>query len=196
MYTESLCEAILFARGKEILGNQVMEFGVSEWNGALNGYCKARHKGWVIADNMQAVYRNLGVGDYRQFPRKPAKKLQFDTVVAKDFIDSGFHMGDLMKEVHDCTKKDGIMILNCGVGLSSAMIAMTPNAVSHLAEKNGYEVPFYRIETESRTFSVQLNSKRLYDTRELRDSLYKFRETFNLRLSVIFKKTSDDDFQC
>lgn len=195
MYTESVCEALIWAHGKELLGDSVVEIGNQEWQTKLNGYCRSRMKEWVLSENLTMVYKNLGVADFKQFPRKPKNKLQFDTVVSTDFVDSGFDVGGLFKEVHDSTKLGGCMIFNVGVGLSSAMCSLTPNSVAYLCKKNGYDVPYFRIETASRTFSVQLDSRKLFNTGELREQLYKFRETFNLRMSVIFKKTSNDDFK-
>jgi hypothetical protein len=195
VYTESLCEALIWARNKELLGDNVIELGGNEWHGKLNGYCKSRVKNWMISESLTMLYRNLGVSDFKQFPRKPKLKTQFDTVVAKDFVDSGFDIPNLFREVHDLTKPGGCMIINSAVGISSAMVSMTPNAVAFLAKKNAYDIPMYRIETPTRTFSVQFNSGNLYNTAELRDLLYKFRETHNLRLSVCIKKTSNDEFK-
>ena len=195
MYTESQVESLIWAYNKEILGTQVMEFGINEWDPKLNGYCKSRVDRFILSENLTTFYKNLEVSDFRQFPRKPKKKLQFDTVIAKDFVDSGFDLRGLFAEVHDSTKEGGLIYVNSPIGVSSAMVSFTPNAVAHLVSKNNYEVPYFRVETETRTFSVQLNSSKHYNTRELQGALYKFRETFNLRLSVIFKKVNDEEFK-
>jgi hypothetical protein len=194
VYTDSLVEQLLWASQKGILGNNVMEYGTNEWNPKMNGLCKARQADWVLSDNLTTFYMNLGVGNYKQFPRTPAGDIQFETCIAKDFVDKGFDLPGLFAEVHNRTKVGGLLIINSPIGISSAMIALTPNAVSHLKRKNGYDVPYYRIETESRTFSVQLNSDIQWTTGALREKLYKFREVQDLRLSVIFKKNSDAEF--
>lgn len=195
MYTESQVEALIWAYNKGILGTSVMEYGINEWDSKLNGYCKSRVDRFILSENLTMFYKNLEVSDFRQFPRKPKKKLQFDTVIAKDFVDSSFDLRAMFANVHDCTKEGGLIVVNSPIGVSSAMVSMTPNTVAHLVRKNGYEVPYFRVETESRTFSVQLNSSKHYSTRELQGALYKFRETFNLRISVIFKKMNDEEFK-
>ena len=195
MYTDSLVEQMLWASQKGILGNNVMEYGNNDWDPKMNGLCKARQADWVLSDNLTTFYMNLGVSNFRQFPRKPEGDIQFDACVGKDFIDGGFDLPNLFAEIHNRTKEGGLIIINSPIGISSAMIAMTPNAVSYLKKMNGYDVPYYRIETETRTFSVQINSDTSFTSRKLRDQLYKFREVQDLRLSVIFKKNSNEEFK-
>ena len=195
MYTDSLVEQMLWASQKGILGNNVMEYGSNEWDPKMNGLCKVRQADWVLSDNLTTFYMNLGVSNFRQFPRKPEGDIQFDACIGKDFVDGGFDLPNLFGEIHNRTKEGGLIIINSPIGISSAMIALTPNAVSYLKKKNGYDVPYYRIETETRTFSVQINSDTSFTTRKLRDQLYKFREVQDLRLSVIFKKNSNEEFK-
>ena len=75
------------------------------------------------------------------------------------------------------------------------MSTLSITGVIHIAEQNQYDISYLAISTNDGGYIEKINSGADMNTTKLKDILYKFRETADLRLAVTYKKTIDQEFK-
>lgn len=86
------------------------------------------------------------------------------------------------------------MIMDLPASCSSNPTSFSPNWVSYIRRYNNIDVPYMRLSDKTGQFNTIPDSSEVYSTRLLNDDiLFKFKETLQLRLSVVFKKNESEE---
>jgi hypothetical protein len=198
MYTEFVCDQLAFAHDKEYLNDKkVIEVGSSQWDSKYNRYMKARLPGFMLAQSTTEMFSRLNAGQYTSYPsdKDIAENTTADIVCSFGWMQTRVDPLGAFSTLHDLTNPGGLLILNCPLGITSAMSTMTVNQLIHIRHANKYECPYLTIANHSIQFKTRLDSKGIFNNKDIKELLYKFRETPNLAVGVIFKKTSLDSFK-
>lgn len=191
MYTKFFLEQILHAFEKNLVASQVCELGSNSWDTRLNGMLKAKDS-ITVCETPQEFFKQKG-STLKQYNRTPP--LGQKTVLAKDVFENSIDILPAFNQLHHITAPNGVIIMNLPIGITCHVGSISIGALIHIAQVNHYEVPFFAISNENGDVIEKINTNSVYNTSKLKELLYKFRETIDLRLAATFIKTSEEDFQ-
>ncbi len=191
MYTRFFLEQILHAFERNLVAKQVCELGKNSWDTKLNGMLKAKDS-INLCETPQEFFKQKGCV-LKQYNRTPPENQS--TVLAKDVFENSLDILPAFEQLHDITSPDGTMIMNLPIGITSHIGTISIGALIHIAQVNHYDVPFLAISNENGDVIEKINTNNVYSTSKLKELLYKFRETIDLRIAATFIKTSDKEFK-
>lgn len=198
MYTETHCEQIAFASEKGFFeAGKVIELGSGQWDTKLNRFMKARLPGFILSQSVTEMFSRLNVSDYTGYPSDNdiAPGVTSPVVCAFNYLQGRIDSIKSWRTLHDMVETNGYLLISGPLGLSNGMSALTINQLVHIAGANNYGVPFMVVTNSSRQFVHRLNSQATLTNDQIREILYKFKETHDIVISVIFKKMNDDPFR-
>lgn len=191
MYTRFFVKQIVHA-SKKGLGSTVCELGMNSWDPRINKWVKSINPEYHLSETPKEFFKQYG-SELRQFQSNP--KGTFQTVIAKDILENTWDAVKVLGDVHNITKVGGTIILNLPIGIHHHMSTLSITGVIHIAEQNQYDISYLAISTNDGGYIEKINSGADMNTTKLKDILYKFRETADLRLAVTYKKTIDQEFK-
>ena len=196
MYTDFIADQITFAYSKGFLEDDLIELGTSPFMTKVNSYIKTKVPGYIIASTASEMFSRLKVGSYTNYPSENdiPDGTQASTVCSWSWLQTRFDAVSAWRHLHEATKVGGYIMINQPIGFAAGISSATINSLVHIAHSNNYECPFFAVSNPSRQFIIKINSSKYVEDRQLKEILYKFKETPDLRAGVIFKKTSDETF--
>ena len=192
MYTNIFLKQILHAYSKNLVAKNVCELGKNSWHPNLNKILKANVSHLTVSETPQEFFKQMG-SKLTQYQRTPPPNQ--NTVIAKDVFENSIDIIPAFKQLHDLTATNGVMIMNCPIGVTSHVGSISVMGLINIANKNDYGVSYLAIGNEHGDCIEKINTAQIYSTTKLKELLYKFRETIDLRISATFVKTSDKEFQ-
>jgi hypothetical protein len=197
VYTDFIADQLTFAHNKGLLGDDLIELGNCQFMTSINRYIKTKVPGYIIASTTSEMFSRLQVGSYTNYPSEDdiPDGIQASTVCSWSWLQTRFDAPSAWRHLHEATKVEGCIMINQPIGLTGGVSPASINSLIHIAHSNKYECPFFAVSNPSRQFIVKIDSSKYVDDHEMKEILYKFRETSDLRVGVIFKKMSDETFK-
>ena len=198
MYTEFICDQLCFAHDKGMLESEnLIEVGHNSWQTSLNRFMKSRLPGFILSNSTTEMLSRLKVGQYTNYPsdKDIPEGTKAKVVCAFEYLHGRMDPIKSWQLLHGMTELNGYMIINGPMGISSALSPMSVNQLIHIANANNYAVPYFVVADRARQFVQRVNSQSTFTNDNIKELLYKFKETPELRVGVIFKKTQDEAFK-
>lgn len=124
--------------------------------------------------------------------RKGNKK--YDAVISGDYLESTCEFFQRFEQIYNSCKQDGYIIIDLPFSVNCGWFSYQPNLFKQIASQNNCNFSYFKIMDHAGQFPIALDStKRLTDT-VLRETLYKYRNTVNMRINVTLHKTTSEPF--
>jgi len=197
LYTDFIADQLAFAHDKGLLDDDLIEIGNCQFKTDINRYLKTKVPGYIIASSTSEMFSRLRVGSYTNYPSEEdiPEGTTASTVCSWGWMQTRFDTAAAWAQLHDLTRAGGHIMLNQPLGFSGCVSTASINSLVHISHSNNYECPFFAVANPSRQFIVKINSAKYLNDQQMMEILYKFKETPNLRVGVIFKKTSNETFK-
>lgn len=124
--------------------------------------------------------------------RKGNKK--YDAVIAGDYLESTCEFFQRFEQIYNSCKQDGFIVIDLPFSVNCGWFSYQPNLFKQIASQNNCNFSYFKVMDHAGQFPISIDStKRLTDT-VLRESLYKYRNTVNMRINVTLQKTTSEPF--
>jgi hypothetical protein len=124
--------------------------------------------------------------------RKGNKK--YDAVIAGDYLESICEFFQRFEQIYNSCKQNGFIVIDLPFSVNSGWFSYQPNLFKQIASQNNCNFSYFKIMDHAGQFPISIDStKRLSDT-VLREMLYKYRNTVNMRINVTLQKTTSEPF--
>jgi hypothetical protein len=143
------------------------------------------------------MFSRLQVDSYTNYPSEDdiPDGTTATTICSWSWLQTRFDTTAAWTRLHALAKVEGCIMINQPIGITGGVAPASINSLIHIAQSNKYECPFFAVANPSRQFIVKIDSSKYLDDHQMKEILYKFKETPDLRVGVIFKKMSDETFK-
>lgn len=195
MYNFTAIQTLAWANQRGLIkGNTLYEPGTPKFAPQMIQYIKSQIPKVVAAPNPKELYAELGAKSFQTGDAWEKMERKYDTVISFSSFDDILDPWGHFKFLWDRTRTGGYMIMDLPASCSSNPTSFSPNWVSYIRRYNNIDVPYMRLSDKTGQFSTIPDSSEIYSTRLLNDDiLFKFKETLQLRLSVVFKKNESEE---
>lgn len=187
MYTKFYVMQITHAINRGLAKHSVTELGPNKWDTRINGWLKANNVDKSLAETVHEFYNSYGL-KLKQYNTEP--KGTHDCVICKDLFENSIDYLNVIRSIHNITRPGGTMLFNLPIGITQHLSCMTVAGACHLAKVNDYSVAYLAISNNNGDCLEKINSEAAMSELKLREILYKFTSTQDLRLAVTYLKPS------
>ena len=193
-YTRSFCDGIIKAKEKKWVKGNIIELGDnSYYPPQVEPYLKSIDPSIVTCKSAQQLWTHAGGKSYIVHSEGELPPLQYDVVINQGWLEEKFDVCEVLRQTHKLTKVGGFVFTNVPIGLAVTKHSFTVNFWQQFCEKNDYEIRFCQVSDENANWPVLIPMGSPYTFTKLRDVLYKFRETWTLRITIVMQKKNDNE---
>ncbi len=195
MYNFTAIQALAWADKRKMFeGATIYEPGTPKYAPQMIQYIKSHIPRVVAAPSPKELYKELKCKSFHCGDQWEKMDRKYDVVVSTDSFDGELDPWGHFKFLWERTRTGGNIILDLPASASSDPMCFSPNWVSYIRRYNNIDVPYMRFSDKTGQFCTIPDSNQIYNTRALNeDILFKFRETLQLRLTVVFKKNESEE---
>lgn len=194
-YTRSLVDGVIKAKHKKWISGNVIELGENNYYPAtVEKYIKASDPSYHTCRSAQELWIGAGAASYivhNDFESLPP--IQYDVVVNQAWLEDELDVAETLRKTHQALKVGGFLFTNLPLGLTVAHNNFSPNFWQTFCKLNGYEVRFCQVSDENANWPILIPMGHRYTWTKLKDVLYKFRETWSLRITLVLQKKKDEE---
>lgn len=194
MYNYTFIQGISHLAKKDIVkGATIYEEGLPKLTEFHIRYIKSHIPTFKIGSTPEDVWLGLGAKSYASTETHGSTNRKYDIVVSSDSFDREADPIAHFKSLWDKVRKGGLIMIDVPTSVTSGFFSFSTNWIAYMQRLNGFEVPYNRISDKTGQYDVIPDSSKVYTLRELNEHLlYKFKETSQLRLTFMLRKTSTD----
>lgn len=196
-YTRSFCEGIIKSKQKGWIKGNVIELGNNKFHTAqIEPYLKAIDPSIMTCKGAQQLWLQAGAQSYVVVEDEAdVPDIKYDVVVNQAWLEERFDVCEVLRKTHSTLKVGGFMFTNLPIGLSVGYHSYTLNFWQKFCKDNNYEVRYCQVSDEMGNYPILVSMASPYTFTKLKDVLYKFRETWNLRMTIVIQKKDDNELK-
>lgn len=195
MYTRMMADSIQHCAEKKWVRGNVCELGQNGWNNSLLPFLKSRNAKIAYCKSAQDLWIQSGAASYIQhIDWSTMPPIQFDWVVNQVWLEEQMDLTAALKKTHELVKPGGYFFTNVPIGISCVNHVFTPNFWIRFAEANSYDIRYCAVGDEQSNAIRPIPMSMGFTHTRLQDELYKYRETWTLRLSIVMQKKVEQAF--
>lgn len=192
-YTRSFCEGIVKAKQKKWISGNVVELGRNNFHTkVVEKYVKAQDPSFLVCRSAQELWLGCGASSYVVITDDKLPDFQYDVVINQTPLEEMMDTCEALRRSHALLKVGGFMFTNLPIGISVGMHSFTLNFWQTFAEQNNYEIRYCQVSDENANFPKLIPMGTKFSYTSLRDVLYKYRETWTLRMTLVLQKKTDN----
>ena len=195
MYTRMMADSVQHCTEKKWIRGNVCELGQNGWNQSLLPYLKSRNAKITYCKSAQDLWIQSGAASYIQHVDwSTMPPIQYDWVVNQVWLEEQMDLTAALKKTHELIKPGGYFFTNVPIGISCVQHVFTPNFWIRFAEANSYDIRYCAVGDEQSNAIRPIPMSVPFTHSRLQDELYKYRETWTLRLSIVMQKKVESAF--
>lgn len=198
MYNFTMFQAIAWMNNKKNMIKDCTVYGAGQSKMApgMIQYMKNQMPNVGLANTPKQMFINLGAKSYNDGKQWEKMNRKYDLVVSADSFNAELDTWGHFKFLWERTRTGGYIVIDAAASVSSDPCSFSPNWVTYIRRYNNVDVPYLRISDKTGQYCVSADSEIMYTTRRLNEEiLYKFKETQQLRLSVVIKKNESEELK-
>lgn len=193
-YTRSFCDGIIKAKQKNWVKGNVAELGKNSFFvKQIEPYVKAADPSIMTCKSAQELWTHVGAQSYIVIDSDELPPLKYDVIINQGWLEERFDVCDVLRKSHDLLKVGGFMFTNLPIGLSVGYHSYTVNFWQKFCKDNNYEIRYCQVSDENANYPILIPMGHQFTFTKLRDTLYKFRETWTLRITLVMQKKDEND---
>lgn len=195
-YTRSYVTTILRAQSKGQVKGNVLELGENNFHrNMIERFVKASQPSFLTCGSAMELWTGAGAKSYfaHEDINEELPTQMYDIVSPSGWLENEIDIGKALKLADSKVKVSGFIFLDLPIGVSVSQHSYTPNFWIKWCKDNNYLVRYCVVSDDNSNFAVEIGMNTPYTWSQLKRTLHKFRETYQLRLSMYIQKAKEEE---